>query len=168
MATSQFHTVRGYQMLEQNKDQLTPAMEDYLEMIYRNIGKVGFIRINRLAQLLNVKASSATKMVQKLGQMGLLRYERYGIITLTESGMKMGEFLLERHNIIESFLKKIGSNKDILKEAELIEHNISTDTLNNIKILLDFFEHKPEISRQFDEYRNKRSSTYLPVNFKFR
>lgn len=150
-------------MLEQDKNQLTPAMEDYLEMIYRNIGRVGFIRINRLAQLLNVKASSASKMVQKLGQMGLLRYERYGIITLTESGMKMGEFLLERLNIIETFLKKIGSHQNSLKEAELIEHNISVDTLNNIKTLLDFFEHKPEISRQFEEYKNKRSKTYSPI-----
>lgn len=150
-------------MLEQDKNQLTHAMEDYLEMIYRNIGRVGFIRINRLAQLLNVKASSASKMVQKLGQMGLLRYERYGIITLTESGMKMGEFLLERHNIIETFLKKIGSHQNSLKEAELIEHNISVDTLNNIKTLLDFFEHKPEISRQFEEYKNKRSKTYSPI-----
>ena len=150
-------------MLEQDKNQLTPAMEDYLEMIYRNIGRVGFIRINRLAQLLNVKASSASKMVQKLGQMGRLRYERYGIITLTESGMKMGEFLLERHNIIETFLKKIGSHQNSLKEAELIEHNISVDTLNNIKTLLDFFEHKPEISRQFEEYKNKRSKTYSPI-----
>ena len=33
---NQFHTVRGYQLLEQNKSVLTSAMEDYLEMIYRN------------------------------------------------------------------------------------------------------------------------------------
>lgn len=150
-------------MLNQNEDRLTSAMEDYLEMIYRNIGKVGFIRINRLAQLLNVKASSATKMVQKLGEMGLLKYERYGIITLTDYGMKMGEFLLERHNVVETFLKKIGSHENSLKEAELIEHNISVDTLNNLKILLDFWEQKPEILRQFNEYRNKRAETYIPV-----
>ena len=62
-----FHTVRGYQLLEQNKRLLTSAMEDYLEMICRNSLQDGYIRINKLAELLNVKASSASKMVQKLG-----------------------------------------------------------------------------------------------------
>jgi hypothetical protein len=42
----EFHTVRGYQLLEQHRKILTPAMEDYLEMIYRNSLVKGYIRIN--------------------------------------------------------------------------------------------------------------------------
>jgi len=39
MENSEFHTVRGYQLIEQEKKLLTSAMEDYLEMIFRNIKK---------------------------------------------------------------------------------------------------------------------------------
>ena len=73
MDNKDFHTVRGYQLIDQNKKLLTSAMEDYLEMICRSVEKEGYLRINKLAGLLNVKASSASKMVQKLGAMGLLK-----------------------------------------------------------------------------------------------
>jgi len=61
MENSEFHTVRGYQLIEQEKKLLTSAMEDYLEMIFRNIKKEGYMRINTLAEMLNVRPSSATK-----------------------------------------------------------------------------------------------------------
>lgn len=154
MDDNSFHTVRGYQLLEQNKKLLTSAMEDYLEMICRNSLNGGYLRINRLAGLLNVKASSASKMVQKLGILGLLKYEKYGIIILTENGIKIGEFLLCRHNIIEEFLKMIGINENLLVETELIEHNISLNTLNNIQMLNKFIEKNPQIKSMFEEFKS--------------
>ena len=101
-----FHTVRGYQLLGRGKKHLTSAIEDYLEMVYRSSVKEGYVRINVLSDMLNVRPSSATKMVQKLAELGLVDYKKYGIIFLTENGKKYGKFLLERHNIIENFLKK--------------------------------------------------------------
>ena len=77
---SKFHTVRGYQLMEQNKKLLTPSMEDYLEMIYRNSLSEGFLRITTLSELLNVSAPSATNMVQKLSLAGLLDYKKHGIV----------------------------------------------------------------------------------------
>ena len=104
MKNNEFHTVRGYQLQKKDGRSLTSAMEDYLEMIYRNVREGGYMRINTLAELLNVRPSSATKMVQKLTMLGFLDYQRYGIISLTEKGKELGRFLLERHNIIERFL----------------------------------------------------------------
>ncbi|MHB8062210.1 MAG: iron dependent repressor, metal binding and dimerization domain protein [Ruminiclostridium sp.] len=157
MDNKEFHTVRGYQLLEQNKKIMTSAMEDYLEMIYRKSLKEGYLRINKLAQLLNVKASSASKMVQKLGELELLNYEKYGIIILTENGKEIGNFLLSRHNIIGKFLKTIGINENLLVETELIEHNIRSNTLKNIKMLNEFFEKKPEIIKMFEEFKTAYS-----------
>jgi DtxR family transcriptional regulator, Mn-dependent transcriptional regulator len=148
----EFHTVRGYQLLEQNRKSLTSAMEDYLEMIYRNSLKEGYMRINMLSELLNVQASSATKMVQKLTSLELLDYKKYGIIFLTESGREIGKYLLARHNIIETFLMLLGVEKGILIETELIEHNISTSTLHKISLLNKFFEGNTEIKKKFDDY----------------
>jgi DtxR family Mn-dependent transcriptional regulator len=154
-----FHTVRGYQLLEQNERLLTPAMEDYLEMIYRYSLKDGFIRINKLAELLNVKASSATKMVQKLGKLGMLNYERYGIIVLTDSGREIGEFLLDRHKTIEEFMRLLGCKDDVLVQTELIEHNINAGTVQKIKILNSFFACHKDIADKYRKYKKSVASS---------
>ena len=105
-------------------------MEDYLEMIYRYSLTEGYVRINTISELLNVQASSATKIVQKLSELGLVDYKKYGIISLTETGSEIGKFLLERHQTIEYFLRLLGVTDSLLIESELMEHTISVDTLN--------------------------------------
>jgi len=154
-----FHTVRGYQLLEQNKKLLTSAMEDYLEMIYRNSLTEGYMRINTLSELLNVQAPSATKMVQKLTGLGLLDYKRYGIIFLTENGRDIGKFLLQRHNIIEQFLRHLGVGESILQETELTEHNITAGTLQKIDLLNRFFDTYPDYIRKFQQFKKSSQNT---------
>lgn len=148
----EFYTVRGYQLLNQRDKLLTSGMEDYLEMIFRNLEKEGYMRINTLSELLNVKPSSATKMVQKLAAAGLVDYQKYGIIFLTESGEKYGKFLLDRHNIVEKFLKSIGITENLLVETELIEHNISKNTMKSIDLLNKFLEAHPEIVEELNKF----------------
>jgi len=148
-----YHTVRGYEILGKRKDVLSHSMEDYLEMIYRNSLDEGYVRINSLAEALNVQAPSATKMVQKLGKLGLLHYERYGIVRLTEKGKRLGAYLLKRHEIIERFLKIIGVEEKLLVNVELIEHNVTDGALEKIEILNSFFETEPDILKKFEEFR---------------
>ncbi len=149
---SKFHTVRGYQLLMQNKNLLTSSMEDYLEMIYRNSLKEGYMRINTISELLNVAAPSATKMVQKLSKLGLLQYKKYGIIFLTDNGRELGKFLLERHNIIESFLKNLGADEDVLLETELVEHSISAGTLSTLNLFNKFLLLNPDLIQKFRDF----------------
>ncbi|MGI5850233.1 MAG: metal-dependent transcriptional regulator [Christensenellales bacterium] len=159
MINNEFHTVRGYQLLRKSNRQLTSAMEDYLEMIYRNIESEGYLRINELAKRLHVKASSATKMVQKLGEVGLITYKKYGIIVLTESGKEIGEYLLRRHTIIENFLKTIGITENYLVETELIEHNISANTLEHMDMMNKYFIKYPDMSKSIKNFitENKKN-----------
>lgn len=152
-----FHTVRGYQLLDQDNKLLTSAMEDYLEMIYRNTLSEGHMRINTLSQLLNVRPSSTTKMVQKLAQLGLLKYQKYGVVFLTEQGKDLGAYLLKRHEIIEKFLKNIGISDNILVETELIEHNVSSSTLKCIEMLNLFFSTHTDLIKEFETYKLKYS-----------
>lgn len=149
---SKFHTVRGYQLLEKNSGSLTSAMEDYLEMIYRNSLIEGYMRINTLSELLNVAAPSATKMVQKLTRLGFLDYKKYGIIFLTDSGREIGGYLLKRHEIIEIFLNNLGVKDDLLTETELIEHNISAETLEKMNHFNDFIMHNEDIVERYRQY----------------
>ena len=153
-AGRQFHTVRGYQLLEQDKRLLTPAMEDYLEMIYRNSLEVGSMRINTLSELLNVHPSSSTKMVQKLTKAGMVQYEKYGIIFLTDNGKEIGEYLYNRHNIIEQFLECIGISDNAFVETELIEHHISARTILNIDLLNCFIRENPDFKERFEKYKS--------------
>lgn len=150
-----FHTVRGYELQRHNKNMLTPALEDYLEMIYRNSLNENYIRINILAQLLNVKDSSASKMVKKLGELGLVNYEKYGIVTLTERGRELGKELLHRHNTIENFLLFIGCNEEALIQTELIEHIITDETVKKMQSLYDFFQSERDILEMYINYRDK-------------
>ncbi len=155
MKNNEFHTVRGYQLLKRKSGLLTPAMEDYLEMVDRNISGGNYMRVNTLAGLLNVRTSSATKMVQKLSQRGFLEYEKYGIISLTKKGEKLGGFLLQRHNSIERFLKTIGVDENLLRETELIEHTISENTLRCIECLNFYFEENPKVIEELKNIRQR-------------
>lgn len=137
-SNAEFRTFRGYQMISRREGQLTPAMEDYLEMIFRLCSKDGYTRVGKLSELLHVKPSSASKMMMKLAELGYLKYDRYEIILLTETGRKTGEYLLERHNTVERFLLLAGSS-DSLEETELIEHALSAKTVACLQTFLDFF-----------------------------
>lgn len=154
MDDSEFYTFRGYQMLKQDKSQLTASMEDYLEMIYRNCMTDGYVRMNQLAEQLNVQVPSATKTVQRLSKLGLVDYKKYGIIQLTDKGEEIGEFLLERHRIIEQFLKNLGVIEPdiLLKDTETIEHNISVSTLRNLELFNSFLDVNPDVVERFERY----------------
>lgn len=134
---SNFRTVRGYQSLNQKEGYLTPAMEDYLEMVYRQCMEHEFARVGQLAGLLNVKAPSASKMIVKLSSLGYLKYGPYERIQLTERGQSVGEYLLKRHETLEDFLTLIGS-PDPLEETELIEHSLSLETVAHLSVLMKF------------------------------
>lgn len=148
-----FHTARGYENINLSKNLLTPSMEDYIEMIYRCCKENKFIRLNKLAQNLNVRDSSASKMMKKLGELGMIKYEPYGVITLTDEGSVIGRYLLDRHNIISEFLRIIGVEDEILIETELIEHIISSDTVEKIDRLNQFFSIKGKILEEFKSFK---------------
>ena len=133
MQDKKFHTFK-----EDMDKTLTASMEDYIEMVYRLSKDNGYTRINDLATNLNVKPSSATKMIQKLSDMEYLNYQKYGVIVLKKKGYNLGENLLNRHNIIEEFLRLLKvKDENILYETEKIEHTISDDTLECIRNFLE-------------------------------
>ncbi|XOQ45050.1 MAG: Iron (Metal) dependent repressor, DtxR family [Clostridium sp.] len=150
---AEFRTFRGYQIISQREGQLTPAMEDYLEMIFRLCSEKGYTRVGKLSELLHVKPSSASKMMAKLTEMGYLKYDRYEIILLTEAGRKTGEYLLDRHNTVEQFLLLAGSS-DVLEETELIEHSLSKKTVDCLKTFLKFFKTDEESRKRFEKFKN--------------
>ncbi len=130
-----FHTQKGYELVA--KSGMTAAMEDYLEMICRLWEETGYTRVHILSQCLNVKPSSASKMVDHLKSLSLVRSEKYGCITPTESGLIVGNYLLYRHNLLNQFLCYINDSEDELQQVERIEHFIDERTIRNISHFLN-------------------------------
>lgn len=130
MAQEDFYTQKGYQL--KNQRPITGAMEDYLEMICRAGAEEGFMRINALAAKLNVRPSSASKMVYHLRELGLVAFEKYGLIHPTAEGTRLGAYLLYRHEVLRRFfalLSKDGS----LEEVEQVEHFLREESVRRLE-----------------------------------
>lgn len=119
----------------------TPSMEDYIERIYYLIEDKGYARVSDIAEALEVHPSSVTKMVQKLDKDQYLVYEKYRGFMLTPKGRKLGKRLVDRHELLENFLKIIGvSGEKIYEDVEGIEHHLSWDAIDRIGDLVQYFE----------------------------
>lgn len=154
-----FLTARGYE-IEAGGDSLTPSMEDYIEMIYRLSRKERSIRVNDLAERLNVQPPSVTKMMQKLHDKALLNYEKYGMISLTDEGERLGNFFLLRHNTLKELLYLLGADKNLQRDVEQIEHHINPQTFESLYALVRFFQDNQEILHSFNDYKVSLGSIY--------
>ena len=83
-------------------------------------------------------------------------YEKYGLVKLTQEGERIGRILLERHILIESFLSKIGVRDALLRDTEMIEHNISVEGLRSIEFFNSYLDDNPHILKEFEEYKKSR------------
>lgn len=155
MPESEFFTFREY--MRKDQDLLSPSAEDYMEMIYRLTNENGFTRVNDLASALNVQPPSVTKMIKKLSDLKLIKYEKYGVIMLETIGVEIGKTLLKRHDLIERFLKLLNITEGLLEETEKIEHTVNKEILIGIEDLIDFFHDNPALLKRFNEYRNTKS-----------
>lgn len=130
-----YYTLKGYTMLEHGL--ITSSMEDYLEMIRRLSEHSRVVRISDLARALHVKPPSASKMAGNLRARELIEFPKYGYITLTEMGNRMGDYLVRRHELINRLLCLINGTESELEEAEKIEHFLSPRTVENLAQFLE-------------------------------
>ncbi|CAM3243599.1 MULTISPECIES: transcriptional regulator MntR [Brevibacillus] len=122
----------------------TPSMEDYLERIYSLIEEKGYARVSDIAEALEVHPSSVTKMVQKLDKDKYLIYEKYRGLVLTPKGKKIGKRLVDRHSLLEEFMRIIGVDEShIYQDVEGIEHHLSWESITCIEYLVQYFQGDP-------------------------
>ena len=139
MAEKEFLTDSGYAGEIRKNGGMTPAAEDYLEMICRLAttaeGGSGYtdtprpVRIGELAEKLHVSPSSASRMAQAMALRGYIDFRRYGFITLTAEGQETGNYLIRRHTVVMRFLEWLRGDPDGFGEAERIEHHLSRKTV---------------------------------------
>ncbi|HJU94790.1 MAG TPA: iron dependent repressor, metal binding and dimerization domain protein [Nitrososphaera sp.] len=119
------------------KPECTYRMEDYLEIIYELVQHKGYATLVDVAEYLNVRPPSVTTMMHRLDQSGLLNYEKYRGIKLTERGMDVAKIIHNRHSVLSEFLRMIGVNEKIANEdAESMEHHLHPQTMLQLTELM--------------------------------
>ena len=119
------------------RPECTFRMEDYLETIYELVQHKGYATLADVAEYLNVRPPSVTTMMRRLDESGLLNYEKYRGIQLTEKGMDIAKIIHDRHSVLSEFLKMIGVSEKIANEdAESMEHHLHPQTMHRLTELM--------------------------------
>ncbi len=104
------------------------AIEDYAKAIYAlSREHEGPVLNGEVAERLGVAPATATSMLKRLGELGLVDYLPYRGATLTPSGEKVALEVIRHHRLIEAYLSEaLGMPDDeVHAEAEVLEHHIS-------------------------------------------
>lgn len=136
------------------------SAEDYLERIHELIVEKGYARAVDIASSLNVRQASVTSMVQRLGEMGYLNYEKYRGLVLTEKGREVAVQVQERHATLSRFFSLLGIGPEVQRrDIEGIEHHLSPSTVEALADLATFLEANPATMARFQETRGGPRAT---------
>lgn len=113
---------------------VSKALEEYLRTMYVLQIKNKEIRVTDIAIQMNYSKASVNKAINSLKEKGLVNYEIYGKIELTEQGINYAKKILEAYDIIYVFFKEVlGLEKaEAETEAEKIKNVIEDKTINKM------------------------------------
>ncbi len=105
-------------------------MEDYLKAIYQ-LEREGDppVATSTIAETLDVTPPTATSMIEKLEDRGLVEREKYKGVTLSPDGETVALEVIRHHRLLETFLTdQLGYDwSEVHEEAETLEHHISEE-----------------------------------------
>ncbi len=132
-------------MMTTSANTLSASMENYLETIFVLIREYTVARSKDIADRLKVKRSSVTGALQALKERGLVNYEPYGQVTLTETGRVAASKVLRRHEALRDFFVNVLTiDRDEADEAACrMEHGISKNIVNRLLDFAEFVESCP-------------------------
>lgn len=103
---------------------LSAVAQDYLKVIWTaQEWSQDKVSTKMLAERIGVSASTASESIRKLAEQGLVDHEKYGAVTLTDSGRRAALAMVRRHRLLETFLvNELGYRWDeVHDEAEVLE-----------------------------------------------
>jgi DtxR family Mn-dependent transcriptional regulator len=123
------------------------AVENYAKAIYSLQHRTGGdpVATNDLADRLEVTAASASGMIKKLADLGLVAHVPYRGVQLTEEGERLALEVLRHHRLLELYLAtQLDVPWDrVHEEAEALEHVLSEDLEERIAAKLGNPTHDP-------------------------
>jgi DtxR family Mn-dependent transcriptional regulator len=110
---------------------MSAAVEDYAKAIYKLQSEAAAVPVstNDLARHLGVTAASASEMLRKLDDLGLVTYVPYRGVRLTGTGHRTALAVVRRHRLLELYLAEALdlSWDQVHDEAERLEHALSPE-----------------------------------------
>ena len=124
---------------------LSQSIEDYLKTLFSLQSDDDRVSTTQIANSLEVSSASATNMIKRLAEMGLVDYKSYKGSKLTKSGKKIALEIVRHHRLLELYLLEVMgySWDEVHDEAEKLEHHISERFEDKIAKLLDDPTHDP-------------------------
>lgn len=115
------------------------SVQDFLKGVYALQERMERVSTNAMAALLSISAPSVTDMAQRLLAAGLVNYEKYHGISLTEAGAQEALRIIRRHRLIEMYLvNHLGyALNEVHDEAERMEHAVSDRFMEALANKLD-------------------------------
>ena len=98
--------------------------ENYLKALFHLATKNEEVNVKDLAEVLSIKMPTVTSMMKKLAEKGLVHYESYKPLKLTEKGKRAAGQVIRKHRLTEMYLvEKMGFGWEEVHEiAEQVEH----------------------------------------------
>ncbi|MEO8396108.1 MAG: metal-dependent transcriptional regulator [Chloroflexota bacterium] len=117
-------------MTEQTTHMQSKSVEDFLKAVFsmqQQGDAVERVSTNTLRDALNITAPSVTDMAQRLVAAGLVDYQKYRGVVLTNAGREIALKVIRRHRLIELYLvRELGYKlHEVHAEAERLEHAVS-------------------------------------------
>lgn len=136
-------------MTDPSPEDLSSAMQDYLETIHSLTEESGAARVRDIAQRLGVGMPAVTNALHAMSEKQLVDYEPYQLVQLTEQGQVVAEEVHRRHRELVRFLTAILGVGDETAEANAcrIEHDIDVSVLRRMALLAEFLETQPGFER---------------------
>ncbi|NLT46133.1 MAG: metal-dependent transcriptional regulator, partial [Thermotogaceae bacterium] len=133
---------------------ISESLEDYLKSVYQIQIEKDFARVKDVVEMLGVKTSSVISALKKLSRDGLVDYEKYSYIKLTQAGLLQASLLFEKHSSLLAFLENVLCIKR--EEADClahgIEHHINQHLLAKMEAVTKFFAGNPELLKEMQSY----------------
>ncbi len=112
------------------------SAENYLETILILSKQLPVVRSVDVANELGFKKSSVSIAMKNLREKNHITVTDAGYIYLTDSGKEIAEMIYERHELLTSWLVRLGVPQEIAAEdACKVEHVLSAESFEAIKTL---------------------------------
>ena len=113
---------------------ISRSLEEYLKCMYILKQQNDNIRVTDIAEKMNCTKPSVNKAINNLKENGLVNYESYGKIELTDSGEDLAKKIIETYDIVYLFLKDVLGldEEEAESEAENIKSSINDNTINKL------------------------------------
>ena len=137
-------------------EELTPTLEDYLQAVYRIELRQKVARPKDIAGAQHVARSTVTAALQALAERGMVNYEPYELITLTDKGRARAEQLVTRHHVVRTFLEDVLGLAAPQAEATAcdMEHAVDREALSRLVCFLAFIRRRsPARGKWLDAFR---------------